>query len=633
MASQRKSKLLIALAAAGFGAATVADAAPDTNALKALSLDELSNIEVTSVSKRAQKLSETASAIEVITQDDIHRSGATSLPQALRLAGNLEIVQINAAQWMVSARGFNAPLSNKMLVLIDGRSVYTPLFSGVFWEAQDVLLEDVDRIEVISGPGATVWGANAVNGVINIMTRGARATQGLHLEATGGDLITAGALRYGGEISANTHFRAYGKYSQFGSTVSATGVDPGNDMHHGQGGFRLDSETSGGDLLTLQGDLYENTIELPAQDIVSRGVNVLGRWSRKVSDTSDFKLQFYVDRTKRDSPGSYEDTTTTYDLDFQHQIAVGTRHNIVWGADYRQVRDDFRSGSIGLRPERVSLETISAFVQDEIALVPDRLHLTVGTKIEDNDYTGEEWQPGMRLAWRLRDKQMLWTAVSRALRTPARIDRNYYAPPIFLGSPDLQSEKLTAYELGYRVQPHERLSLSVAGYYHDYDDIRSIEPANPPAPLPVEFLNGQEGKSYGAELSAEYRVTDAWRLRASVSELRIEIRPKPGSLDNSFGQGEAADSKHHALLRASIDLPRNLQLDVTFRYLSRLDNVVVAVPGYTEMDLRLAWLATEKLELAIVGQNLLHAEHPEIGVEAVRQEIERSAYARISWRY
>ena len=622
-----------AFAAAGFGAATAAYGAPDMDALKHLSLDELSSLEVTSVSKRPQKLSEAAAAIQVITAEDIHRSGATNVPETLRLAGNLELAQINGAQWMISARGFNAPLSNKMLVLIDGRTVYTPLFSGVFWEMQDVLLEDVERIEVISGPGATVWGANAVNGVINIMTRGARDTQGLYLEASGGDLFTAGAVRYGGAISENTHFRAYGKYAQHDSTVSALGVDPGNDVSHGQGGFRLDSVTSGGDALTLQGDLYENTIDVPPGEIVARGVNVLGRWSRKLSGDADFKLQVYVDRMHRDSPGSYEDWMTTYDLDFQHQLAVGTRHNIVWGAGYRQVRDDFHSRSIGLRPERVSLDTFSAFVQDEIALVPERLHLTVGTKIENNDYTGEEWQPSVRLAWQLRERQMLWAAVSRALRTPARVDRNYYAPPISYGSPDLQSEKLLAYEVGYRTQPNEWLSLSLAGYYHDYDDIRSVEPENPPAPLPLVYLNGQKGNTYGVELSAEVRATDAWRLRASVSELRLDVRPQPGSLDNTFGRGEAADSKHHALLRSSWDLPRNVQLDATLRYVSRIENPAVAVPGFTELDLRFAWLATEQLELAVVGQNLLHDRHPEVGVVAVRQEIERSAYARISWRY
>ncbi len=624
--------LLFALAAVGLGAATAAEGAPNIDALKTLSLDDLSNLEVTSVSKRPQKLSETAAAIDVITQSDIHRSGATSVPEALRLAGNLELAQINAAQWMISARGFNAPLSNKMLVLIDGRTVYTPLFSGVFWEVQDVLLEDIERIEVISGPGATVWGANAVNGVINIMTKTARDTQGLYLEAGGGDRLTEGAVRYGGAISENTHFRAYGKYSSFDSTLLASGADPGNDMDHAQGGFRLDSETSGGDLLTLQGDFYKNTIDVPPQEIVSHGANVLGRWSRKLSDDSDFKLQVYVDRTDGDSPGSYKDQTTTYDVDFQHQLGVGARHNIVWGAGYRQVRDDFTSRAIGLRPERVSLETFSAFVQDEIALVPDKLHLTVGTKLENNDYTGNEWQPGVRLAWQLRDKQLLWSAVSRAVRTPSRVDRNYYIPPISVGSPDLQSETLIAYEVGYRVQPHERVSVSLAGYYNDYDDIRSVEPENPPAPLPLVFLNGQKGEGYGAELNLDYRVTDAWRLRASVSELRLDIRPKPGSLDNTFGLAEAADSKHHALLRSSLDLPRNLQLDATLRYVSRIENATVAVPGYTELDLRLAWLVTDQWELAIVGQNLLHDRHPEVGVEASRQELERTAYAKISWR-
>jgi iron complex outermembrane receptor protein len=273
-------------------------------------------------------------------------------------------------------------------------------------------------------------------------------------------------------------------------------------------------------------------------------------------------------------------------------------------------------------------------VQDEIALVPERLHLTLGTKFENNEYTGEDWQPGVRLAWQLRDRQMLWTAVSRALRTPARIDRNFYSPPVSFGSPALTSEKLTAYELGYRVQPHSRVSLSVAGYFHDYDDIRSVEPVNPPAPLPLSFFNGQEGESYGIELSAEFHVTDVWRLRAGVSELRLDIRPKAGSLDSSFGRGEAADSKHHALLRSSLDLPRNLQFDATLRYVGRIENVVVAAPGYSELDLRLAWLAAEQWELAIVGQDLLHARHSEVGGAATtRQELERSVYARISWRY
>jgi iron complex outermembrane receptor protein len=606
-----------------------------TETLKTLSVEELLDLEVTSVSKRVEKLGETASAIVVVTRDDIRRSGATSLPEALRLAGNLQTAQINAAQWAISARGFNAPLSNKMLVLIDGRTVYTPLFSGVFWEIQDVLLEDIERIEVISGPGAMVWGANAVNGVINITTRSAQDTPGLYVEAgSGTTLAEFGAVRYGGAISPNTHFRVYGQYTNRDSTVSATGHDPGNDMDQAQGGFRLDSVSPGGDLLTLQGDVFENTIQLAGpQDLVTNGANVLGRWSRTLASGSDFKLQFYVDRVHRNSTTAFNDTLTTYDLDFQHQLPVGTQHNLVWGAGYRVVRDDFQSGALGLLPEQVSLETLSAFVQDEITLLPDRLQLTVGTKVEHNDYTGMEYQPGLRLAWTLPEKQMLWAAVSRALRTPARADRNYYIPPVSFGSPDLQSEKLIAYEVGYRVQPHERVSLSVATYYNDYDDIRSVEPDNPPAPLPLVFRNGQKGESYGLETSVEYRVTDAWRLRADIAELRLYIRPKPGSLDTSYGRGEAADSKHHLQLRSSLDLPHDIQFDATFRYVSRIDNPDVAVPGYGELDLRLGWQPTTNVEVAVVGQNLLHDRHPEIGVIAVRQEVERSVYAKVAWRY
>jgi len=625
---------MIAFAVASLGSARAAES-PDVAALKSMSLDELTNIEVTSVSRRPQKIGDTASAITVITNSDVHRSGATTLPEALRLAGNLELTQVNAAQWAISARGFNAPLANKLLVLIDGRSVYSPLFAGVFWEAQDVLLEDLERVEVISGPGATVWGANAVNGVINITTKSARDTQGLYTEAQSGTTLQpSGAVRYGAELSPDTHFRVYGKYLGRDSAVFHNGQDAGNDARHAQGGFRLDSQISGDDLLTVQGDVYENTITLVGPEALeSRGANVLGRWSHRGAGGSEFKLQLYADRTERDANESYDETLSTYDLDFQHQLPVGARHNVVWGAGYRQVRDDFNSGTIGLLHERVTLETISAFVQDEIALIPDQLHFTLGTKIEDNDYTGTQLQPSVRLAWQLHDKQTLWSAVSRALRTPARLDRDYYIPPVTFGSPDLQSEKLIAYELGYRVQPSERLSFSVAGYFNDYDDIRSIEPVNSPAPIPLEFRNGQEGESYGVELSAEYRVTDTWRLRADVSELRIDIDPQPGSLDNSHGASEASDSEHHLLLRSLLDLPRDLQFDAVFRYVSRVENPAVATPGYSELDLRLGWLATENLELSIVGQNLLHDQHGELGVEAARSEMERSAYAKISWRY
>ncbi|MDB6094508.1 MAG: TonB-dependent receptor [Verrucomicrobia bacterium] len=593
------------------------------------------NVEVTSVSRRPEKLSETASAIQVVTGEEIHRSGATSLPEALRLAGNLEIQQINTAQWAISARGFDAPLSNKLLVLIDGRTVYTPLFSGVFWDIQDVMLEDLDRIEVISGPGATVWGANAVNGVINVTSKNSKDTTGLLVAAGDGtELHGFGAIRYGAAISPKVHFRVYGKYTGRESTLLATGRNPGNDWGQTQGGFRLDAATSDNDLFTLQGDLYESTIDLAGpKDLVTHGANLLGRWSHVVSSDSDFKLQVYADRVHRDSAASFNDTLTTYDVDFQYRLAVGSRQNVVAGAGYRSVEDNFRSGSIGLRPERTSLETLSAFVQDEIALIPDELHLALGTKLEHNDYTGLEVQPSVRLAWKVQENQTIWAAVSRAVRTPSRVDRDYYIPPISYGSPNLESEELIAYELGYRTQLRDRLTLSVSSYFHDYDRIRSIEPANPGASLPLVFGNGQEGSTYGVEISSEYRVTDAWHLRAAVSELRVRIRPKPGSFDLSAGQSEAADSKHHFLLRSSWDLSKQVQFDATARAVSRVENPSAATPGYGELDLRLAWQASNQLEVAIVGQNLLHDRHPELGVVSARQEIGRSVYGKILWRY
>jgi iron complex outermembrane receptor protein len=474
-----------------------------------------------------------------------------------------------------------------------------------------------------------------VNGVINVTTKKAKDTQGLYVEAAGGSMLRkAGAVRYGGAISPQTHFRIYGKYAERASTVTATGQNPGNNWDQGQGGFRLDTETSTGDTLTLQGDLYRNTIQIAGpQDLTTHGMNVLGRWSHPLAPDSDLKLQLYVDRVHRDSTTSYNDTLTTYDLDFQHRLPIGKQNDLVWGAGVRLVEDNFKSGTVGLSPERVSLQTYSAFIQDEITLLPDQLQLSLGTKVEHNEYTDIEYQPGGRLAWKLRENQTLWAAVSRAVRTPARIDRNYYVPPISFGSPDLQSETLLAYELGIRVQPHQQVSLSISTYSHDYDDIRSVEPVNPPAPIPLIFRNGQKGESYGVEMNADYRVTDRWRLRAGFSELRLNVRPKSGSLDTTHGAGEAADSRHHLLLRSALDLARNFEIDGTFRYISKLDNPSVAVSGYSELDLRLAWKPAVNIEIMIVGQNLLHDRHPEIGLVADRQEIKRSVYGKITWRY
>jgi iron complex outermembrane recepter protein len=601
------------------------DSLPSPEELKRLSLEQLMAVEVSSVSRRPERLSEAASAIQVITREDIRRSGATRLPEVLRLATNLQVTQFDAAQWAISARGFNSPLANKLLVLIDGRSVYSPLFAGVFWDAQNVFLEDIEQIEVISGPGATLWGANAVNGVINITTRKAHDTDGaLVLGGGGTELHGMAGARYGGAIGSRARFRVHGKYQDRDGLEFPNGDVVPNDYAVGFGGFRVDWDPSASDQLTFQGDLSENRMALTGtSDLVSRDGNLIARWTRRMSNASDLRVQTYFDRVHRDLPGQYDDVLKTYDLDVQHRIALGTRNEVVWGVGYRHVEDDIRSPGLPPEGQQVSLRTFSAFAQDEIALVPDRLHLTLGTKLEHNEYTDFEVQPSARLAWRPTERQTLWGAASRAIRTPSRLDRD------FLPGQNFDSEKLMAYELGYRLQAADRLTLSLATFYHDYDDLRSAEIIGGSLALG----NGQEGESYGLELTARYQVTDRWQVQAGLSELRVDIGPKPGSTDRTFGRSEAADSRHRVSLRSSFDLSGDLELDAWFRYVSRITNPNIAGPPYAELDLRLGWLVSHQVEVSLVGQNLLHARHVEFGVATAQQAIKRGVYVKAAWAY
>ena len=606
--------------------------------LKKLSLDELQAIEVTSVSKRPEKLSETASAIQVITADDIRRSGASSLPEALRLASNLQVAQVDSRQWAISARGFNNTSANKLLVLIDGRAVYTPLYAGVFWDVQDTLLEDIDRIEVISGPGATLWGANAVNGVINIITKTANDSQGLLVMGGGGsELQGVGGMRYGGTLGAHAQFRAYGKYFNRDSGAQPDGHQATNAWNMGQEGFRLDWDASRANRLSVQGDVYDGRIaQLGTNHIAASGGNVLARWSHTFSKDSDLSLQMYYDRTHRDVPASFAEILDTYDAEFQHRFHPTGRHDVVWGLGYRVGNDDVsNSAALAFLPPQVTRRWFNGFVQDEVPMWSDRLRLTFGTKIEHNDYTGVELEPGSRLAWTLPRRQLLWGAVSRAVRTPSRIDREFFAPGkapfLLIGGPNFVSETLVAYEVGYRSQPHERLSLTVATFYNNYDHIRSVEQVNPPAPLPIVLANGQAGTSYGAELTADYRVTDWWRLQSGYTGLHLDLRPKPGSTDKTFGSGESQTPKHQEFLRQSLDLPAHIQVDVGLRYVGQI--VKQTVPAYGELEARLAWQARPALECSLVGQNLLHARHAEFGAPAARKEAERGVYGKLVWRY
>ena len=634
------------------------NAASSISELKQLNVEDLMNVQVTSVARHPERLLETASAIQVITQEDIRRSGATSIPEALRLADNLQVAQKNSHDWAISARGFNTALANKLLVMIDGRTVYTPLYSGVFWDVQDYVLADIDRIEVISGPGGTLWGANAVNGVINIITKSAADTQGLYAQAGGGsrpqDLAD---IRYGGTLAPGTQFRVYGKYFDRGSEMLANGDSASDAWRQGRGGFRVDSDASARDKLTLQGDVYGGHEDEQTGGVSdSSGENVLGRWSRRISDTSDLGLQTYIDRTHISNPaapliigglefagpGIFQDDLTTYDVDFQHRFRIGAANGIVWGWGFRYSHDVVSNApSLAFLPPTLDRDLYSVFAQDEIVLRPD-LSLTLGSKLERNDYTGFEVEPNMRLSWILNSKQALWSAISRAVRTPSRIDQDFSeaAPPHFVlleGGSRFTSESVVAYELGYRLQLAQRVSASISTFFNHYDDIRSTT-ITPGTILPFYFANGIEGDTDGLEFSSNYQASDAWSVHAGYTLLKEHLHVKPGQVDINDALNETADPQHQFSLRSSLNLPRHTEFDTSLRWVDTLHTnngaVVGTVPSYFELDTHLAWHASDRLEFALVGQNLLHNRHPEYGFPGpTRPEIERSAYGKFTWRY
>jgi iron complex outermembrane receptor protein len=610
--------------------------------LKRLSLEQLMEIDVTSVSKRSEPVSGAAAAITVITGDDIRRSGANNLPDALRLAVSMEVAQSNGNTWAIGSRGFNLTTSNKLLVLIDGRTVYTPLFSGVFWDVQDVMLEDVDRIEIIRGPGATLWGANAVNGVINILTRSSHETQGALVTLGGGKEEEGFAsFRQGGRIGDGTTYRAYGKYSYRDALAYADGGSARDPLRRGQAGFRLDragSEAGAGDF-TLQGDAYHG---LAGQAVVIRadtvldGANLLGRWTHNYSADSGSALQVYYDYTHRRIPRWFEEHRHTVDVDYQHRIRVGSRQQVVLGGGYRTTHDQVEnSPGVAFLPDHVTESLFSAFAQDEIALEP-QVRLTLGTKLEHNRWTGFEVQPSVRLAWVPNERHTLWGAVSRAVRTPTRYDEDivFYTAagtPLLEGSNRFVSEEMLAYELGYRAQIRTGLLLDAATYYNAYDHLRSYEPT-PSTVLPYEFGNRLNADTWGFELRMSAQATPWWRLHAGYAYLNKDLRLDPQSFDPTGGKAEGNDPRSRFVLRSLMDLPRDVELDGTLRYVARLPSPVV--PAYTELDLRLGWHATGALEFSLVGQNLLHARHPEFGAPSpLREEVQRSLYGKATWRF
>ena len=615
-----------------FGAAASTNEVTSAAELKRLSLEALLNQDVTVVTRRAEKLSASPSAVQVITGEDIHRSGATSLPEALRLAPNLEVAQVNSHDWAISARGFNNTLADKLLVMIDGRTVYTPLDAGVFWDVQNVLLDDIDRIEVVSGPGGTLWGANAVNGVINIVTKSAKDTQGLLVEGGGGSFLQDfGAVRYGGSNGTNLFYRAYAQRFDRNSTVFPDGKTGFDSWDMSQGGFRMDWYPLEENTLTLQGDAYSGSEGGTNGNTFVDGQNLLGRWSRTISETSELSLQAYFDRTWRQIPNTFAEDLKTYDMDLQFRFGLGERQIVTWGAGYRLMQDEVMNGAaLAFIPPHKNMQLFSGFLQDEITLLPDRLQLTLGTKLEHNDFSGFEVQPSARLAWTPAERHTVWAAISRAVRSPSRVDSDLElpgAPPFLISrNPNFESETVMAYEAGYRVQPADRLSLSLASFYNDYNNLRSLNQITP-----TNFLigNGFHAQTWGVELSGTFQPADWWRLRGGYTYLNKILWSHKPNVFQSFREGD--DPENQVMLQSMMNLPAHFQFDIVGRYVDTLGNP--HVPSYVTFDTRLAWTWQERVEISVVGQNLWDNQHPEFGAAATRQEIPRSVFGQIAWRF
>lgn len=614
---------------------------PDLDRLKEMSVEELMNIEVTSVSKRPEKLAEVASAIQVITQADIRRSAATTLPEVLRLSPNLQVSQINSQHWIISARGFNATFSNKLLVMIDGRTVYSPLFAGVFWDVQNLLLEDIERIEIISGPGGALWGANAVNGVINIITKNARDSQGLYLSGTAGNVVKdLIAGRYGGKIGSDLSYRLYAQHNGRNPTILANGQDNVDESEMLQGGFQLNWDPSETDNLLLQGNTYTGKTETAPVKSATEGQNILSRWYHAFSDKSDITFQMYFDRSwRRDIPSTLNDKLATYDFDFQHHFSAGKKHNILWGAGYRFMRNEVKNSTpfVGFVPQKRDMDLFSGFIQDEISIAPDKWKLTIGTKLQHNDFSGFDLQPSARLAFMPNDKHTLWSAVSRAVRAPSRIDVDYRLPTYTVppssisirGIADFDSEKLTAYETGYRFRPNGLWLVSVAAFYNIYDDVYSIDSL--PGTKTLLIRNGTKGHSYGVELSADQQLRSWWKLRWGYNYFHKSMGAKPGSNSLLIALSNLGiDARNRVLLQSAIDLSKTFQFDITARHSSALpaSQYSLRIPAYTNMDIRLA-AQTRNLEFSVGGQNLLEKRRPEFGAV----QISRSFYGKVICRF
>ncbi len=621
--------------------------------VNAPALDEV----VSTVSRQESTVGKSPAAVFVITQEMIRRSAANDIPDVLRMVPGLEVARIDANKWAVSARGFNNLYASKLLVLIDGRAVYTQFFSGVLWDMQDVMLQDVERIEVIRGPGATVWGANAVNGVINIITKQAKDTQGLLVTGgTGTEERGFSAVRYGGQIGEDLHWRAYGKqFERDGGYFFGEDFD---DWRQARTGFRTDWTPSPDDTVTVQGDLFDGdsgestNLTFPTAPFIRNqtydnhefGQDFLVRWSRVLDDDSNWSLQAYYDRFGRTSP-IVDFEQETMDLDFQYRFPLGQWHNVVCGAGYRQIDDHlFGNFTYSLDPASRNTNLFSYFVQDEMTLEEDLWYLIAGSKFEHNDFTGFEFQPSVRLLCTPSERETVWAAVSCAVRTPSRGEHDIifqqFASPVgptfsrLLGNKGYKSEDLLAFELGYRAQPVEEFSWDLVLYYNDYTDLSStavtgppfFDPSIPAVVVPATFGNANSADVYGAELASTYQIRDDWQLSGAYTLMYLDMHAGP---DDTIQQ---SSPNNQVNVRSSWDLRHDLEFDLIGRYVDNLPAVGVA--SYVTMDLRLGWRPTQHFEWAVVGRNLLddrHAEFVDVLAGTVGTEVQAEVYTTLTW--
>ncbi len=633
------------------------------NPLKQLSLEELGSIQVTTASKEPEEVWNTPAAIYVITHDDIERSGATSIPEALRLAPGVEVARIDSNMWAIGIRGFGSRLSRSVLVLIDGRTVYTTLIAGTYWEVQDYVLEDVDRIEVIRGPGGTIWGPNAVNGVINIITKSSKDTHGAYVNVGGGN-EEEGFFnsRYGGGDGKTFDYRMYAKGFNRGPEYHPDNMNY-DRWRAAQVGFRMDWSRNERDTFDLHGDIYDEgqgesvgviTYAPPYARLVNStaplsGWNLTGHWKRVFSEGNDVQVEAYIDRTNRQE-ANFSDIRNTFDIDFMDRFRLPGRQQISLGLGARASKGDDKVVVSGLAfsPNNRTDELYTGFVLDEIDLVENRLTLAVGTKLLKTNYTGFELEPSARLLWKPTAKQSVWAAFTHALRTPSDGERDFFLTGYigtaaglpsfarFNANPNFRSEELNGYELGYRRLLTKRVYVDLAAFYNHHGNLFSEDLTGPayiesnPAPvhvlLPAEFGNGLVGTTSGGEFAPEWKVTDRWRLRASYSFLQMDLHKGTGSQDVGTAPSIVGSSpKHQVMIQSAFDLSKVFNLDLAYRYISALPGQ--AVPSYSTGDARFAWQARNHLQFSVVGRNLFQPHHTEFGGDV---GIKRSVYGQIA---